>query len=89
MGKVLIQVGASEEARSAAAVAAAAGAPAPALVLPRSNVPEEVKPVEEEPEQASSSEGAAEAAAEVRTNPRSLGSTVGNVGIGCIAPSVM
>ncbi|KAK9904717.1 hypothetical protein WJX75_001194 [Coccomyxa subellipsoidea] len=65
MGKVLIQVGASEEARSAAAVAAAAGAPAPALVLPRSNVPEEVKPVEEEPEQASSSEGAAEAAAEV------------------------
>ncbi len=61
MGKVLIQVGASEEARAAAETAAATGAPAPALVLPRSNVPEEIQPVEEKEEaaEASSSEGAA------------------------------
>lgn len=70
MGKVLIQVGQSEEARVAAESAAASGAPAPQLVLPRSNVPEDIKPVEEAPaasasEEASSDAKAAEPAHEV------------------------
>jgi len=44
MGKVLIQVGASEEARAAVQAGIPSGH---TLVLPRSNVPEAVKPAEE------------------------------------------
>ncbi len=47
MGKVLVQVGQSEEARRAAEAAAQAGAQPMPVVLPRSNVPEEAKPLEE------------------------------------------
>lgn len=73
MGKVLIQVGQSEEARVAVEAAAASGAPAPQLVLPRSNVPEEIKPIEEAPaasasEEASSDAKTPEPTPEVRTN---------------------
>ncbi|CAL8464659.1 g4194 [Coccomyxa elongata] len=63
MGKVLIQVGQSEEARVAAEAAAASGAPAPQLVLPRSNVPEEIKPVEE----ASAASASEEASSDAKT----------------------
>ena len=46
MGKVLIQVGASEEARAAVHAGVPSGK---TLVLPRSNVPEDLTPKEEKP----------------------------------------
>ena len=46
MGKVLIQVGASEEARAAMRAGVPSGK---TLVLPRSNVPEDLAPKEEQP----------------------------------------
>ena len=46
MGKVLIQVGASEEARAAMRAGVPSGK---TLVLPRSNVPEDLAPKEEKP----------------------------------------
>ena len=63
MGKVLIQVGQSEEARVAAEAAAASGAAAPQLVLPRSNVPEDVKPIEEAPAASASEEASSDTTA--------------------------
>ena len=45
MGKVLIQVGASEEARAAMRAGVPSGK---TLVLPRSNVPEDLAPKEEQ-----------------------------------------
>lgn len=47
MGKVLVQVGQSEEARRAAEAAAQAGSQPMPVVLPRSNVPEEAKAAED------------------------------------------
>lgn len=55
MGKVLIQVGASEEARAAVQAGVPSGR---SLVLPRSNVPEDVKPAEEQKPAAEGGEGA-------------------------------
>ena len=54
MGKVLIQVGASEEARAAVQAGVSSGH---SLVLPRSNVPEDVKPAKEQKPAAEGGEG--------------------------------
>ena len=66
MGKVLIQVGASEEARAAVAAGVPAGR---ALVLPRSNVPDDVRPVEEAKPATADGEKAAEAESKPEVRP--------------------
>ena len=66
MGKVLIQVGASEEARAAVAAGVPAGR---ALVLPRSNVPDDVRPVDEAKPAAVDGEKAAQAESKPEVRP--------------------
>lgn len=61
MGKVLIQVGASEEARAAVQAGVPSGR---TLVLPRSNVPDDVKPAEEQKPAAKEGDEKAEAGKE-------------------------
>ena len=63
MGKVLIQVGASEEARAAVQAGVPSGR---SLVLPRSNVPEDVKPAKE---QKPAAEGGVGAEAQAESKP--------------------
>jgi hypothetical protein len=63
MGKVLLQCGQSEEARAAAR----SGISGKLLVLPRSNVPEELKPAEEKPEAAEKADDQAASKPEVCT----------------------
>ena len=63
MGKVLIQVGASEEARAAVQAGVPSGR---SLVLPRSNVPEDVKPAEE---QKPATEGGKDTEAQAESKP--------------------
>ena len=66
MGKVLIQVGASEEARAAVAAGVPSGQ---TLVLPRTNVPNDVRQVEEAKPAAADGEKAAEAESKPEVRP--------------------
>ena len=70
MGKVLLQVGASEEARAAIAAGVPSGQ---TLVLPRSNVPDDVRPAEEAKPAAADGEKAAQAESKPEVRPPAQG----------------
>lgn len=69
MGKVLIQVGASEEARAALHAGVPSGK---TRVLPRSNVPEDLAPKEEKPAADSKADAEKESKPEVSSSAHSL-----------------